>query len=378
MIKYHLGSVTALINQSGDIVDDGSRVINIDNPVSIPMLQQNITYTAFQKAENISENNLHLHFTYGPDYARKISMLTDNQNNTLRKIIYAGNYEKIMSGNNIYEVKYIAGGDGLAAIAVKQNAGREWIYYAHTDHLGSIVGIYDNGGQKIYAQSFDAWGRERNPNDWTYTANPNTKPQWLIRGFTGHEHHREFGLINMNGRVYDPLIARMLSPDNFVQNASGTQSFNRYSYCINNPLKFTDPSGNFLGTIFTSLWDFSATIFTKGVIDPWNTKANRRAAWSNFDPTAQWSKTNKAWRIDIGLFKTDPNRTFAGRSWELISRFTWQLPQTTIGYTYTHGRNVSGRVERVEYFHGSTIAVKNPGQGKYASNSVTLGNYEQF
>ncbi|MFH1005242.1 MAG: polymorphic toxin type 23 domain-containing protein [Bacteroidota bacterium] len=219
-------------------------VSSIDNPsANIPVLQQNITYTAFQKAENISENNLHLHFTYGPDYARKISLLTDNQNNTLRKIIYAGNYEKIMSGNNTYEVKYIAGGDGLCAIAVKQNAGREWIYYAHTDHLGSIVGIYDNGGQKIYAQSFDAWGRERNPDNWTYTANPSTKPQWLIRGFTGHEHHKEFGLINMNGRLYDPLVARMLSPDNFVQNADFTQTFNRYSYAGNNPLKYTDPDG---------------------------------------------------------------------------------------------------------------------------------------
>jgi RHS repeat-associated protein len=54
------------------------------------------------------------------------------------------------------------------------------------------------------------------------------------------------GLINMNGRLYDPLLARMLSPDNYVQDATSTQAFNRYSYCWNNPLKFTDPSGDFL------------------------------------------------------------------------------------------------------------------------------------
>ncbi|MFH1005240.1 MAG: RHS repeat-associated core domain-containing protein, partial [Bacteroidota bacterium] len=82
---------------------------------------------------------------------------------------------------------------------------------------------------------------------WTYTLN--TKPQWLIRGFTGHEHHREFALINMNGRMYDPLIARMLSPDNFVQNADFTQTFNRYSYAGNNPLVYTDPDGEWINFV---------------------------------------------------------------------------------------------------------------------------------
>lgn len=58
-----------------------------------------------------------------------------------------------------------------------------------------------------------------------------------------HEMLTEFGLINMNGRVYDPLLGRFLSTDNFVQEPNSTQSFNRYSYCLNNPLKYNDPSG---------------------------------------------------------------------------------------------------------------------------------------
>jgi RHS repeat-associated protein len=52
-----------------------------------------------------------------------------------------------------------------------------------------------------------------------------------------------FGLINMNGRMYDPVIGRILSPDIFVQSPTNTQSYNRYTYCFNNPLKYTDPSG---------------------------------------------------------------------------------------------------------------------------------------
>ncbi|MBS4056767.1 MAG: hypothetical protein KGZ82_05580 [Bacteroidales bacterium] len=93
------------------------------------------------------------------------------------------------------------------------------------------------------------------------------------RGYTGHEHLYGMQLLNpdtlhcislsgsaiamlalrcdsanqasadMNGRVYDPFVARFLSPDPFIPNATATQSYNRYSYCINNPLKYTDPSG---------------------------------------------------------------------------------------------------------------------------------------
>ncbi|NCU35628.1 RHS repeat-associated core domain-containing protein, partial [Candidatus Falkowbacteria bacterium] len=61
--------------------------------------------------------------------------------------------------------------------------------------------------------------------------------------YTGHEHLDEFGLINMNGRMYDPLLGRMLSPDNFVQAPDNSQNFNRYSYAMNNPLVYTDPDG---------------------------------------------------------------------------------------------------------------------------------------
>ncbi|WP_373828564.1 RHS repeat-associated core domain-containing protein, partial [Bacteroides heparinolyticus] len=63
------------------------------------------------------------------------------------------------------------------------------------------------------------------------------------RGYTLHEHYDDFGLINMNGRLYDPVLGRMLSPDIAVQDEYNAQAYNRYSYCFNNPLRFTDPSG---------------------------------------------------------------------------------------------------------------------------------------
>lgn len=50
-------------------------------------------------------------------------------------------------------------------------------------------------------------------------------------------------LYNMNGRLYDPLVGRFLSADPYVQDGGLTQSYNRYSYCLNNPLRYTDPTG---------------------------------------------------------------------------------------------------------------------------------------
>src|SRR5690606_6045973 len=104
-----------------------------------------------------------------------------------------------------------------------------------------------------------------------------------------------------NGRLYDPAMGRMFSPDNLNQSPFHTQGYNRYSYVMNNPMKYTDPSGEIFGTIITFLWDLGATVFVNGGIDPWNSSKNRQEAWSQFDPTASWSKTNKAWRIDKGL-----------------------------------------------------------------------------
>ena len=69
----------------------------------------------------------------------------------------------------------------------------------------------------------------------------------ISRGYTGHEMLPEFGIINMKGRLYDPLLGRFFSPDNYVQLPDFTQSYNRYSYCLNNPLKYTDPSGELFG-----------------------------------------------------------------------------------------------------------------------------------
>ena len=92
-------------------------------------------------------------------------------------------------------------------------------------------------------------GLSMSATDWT--ASQNGVPLPFHRGFTGHEHYDRFGIINMNARLYDPVIARFFSPDPQVQNPFSTQGFNRYSYCGNNPVMFTDPNGELM--VITSI-----------------------------------------------------------------------------------------------------------------------------
>ncbi len=109
--------------------------------------------------------------------------------------------------------------------------------------MGSITHVANADGSLKQELSYDAWGRLRNPaTQVAYT--PGSEPAlFLGRGYTGHEHLPWFGLINMNARLYDAALGRFLSPDPYVQMPDFTQNFNRYSYCLNNPLVYIDQDG---------------------------------------------------------------------------------------------------------------------------------------
>jgi RHS repeat-associated protein len=89
-------------------------------------------------------------------------------------------------------------------------------------------------------------------------------------GFTGHEFLEDFNLYNMNGRLYDPILGRFLSPDPYIADPSFTQSYNRYSYVLNNPLKNNDPTGELP---LWALWGIaSAGNWLFGGMDNWLNK----------------------------------------------------------------------------------------------------------
>lgn len=123
--------------------------------------------------------------------------------------------------------------------------------YWHKDHLGSTIATSDHGGAVTARYAYDPFGKRRIANgqydafgtlviDWVEGSNKDTD-----RGFTGHEHLDELGLIHMNGRIFDPVIGRFLQADPFIQAMEELQNYNRYSYCYGNPLNCTDPTGYF-------------------------------------------------------------------------------------------------------------------------------------
>lgn len=191
---------------------------------------QTMAFNGFNKIQSITDfgNGYNLGFTYGPDQERWKTVLKQN-GNVIKTAIFAGDYEQITENGVTRRLYYLDGG----AIYVKQDGKADKVYYTCTDHLGSIMKLVETDGTEVFAATYDAWGKQ--------TVTNNTFA--FHRGYTGHEHLPEFSLINMNGRLYDPVIGRFLSPDPYVQMPDFSQNFNRYSYCVNNPLKFTDPSG---------------------------------------------------------------------------------------------------------------------------------------
>jgi RHS repeat-associated protein len=221
------------------------RITNIQPTTGlVPSNGQIINYTSFQKVSSITENNYEADFLYNSDNSRDQLVVKQNLSTILTRWYPTDSYLKETSGSVTKEYTFI-GGDAYTAkaVAIKQN-GVEAYYSLLRDHLGSITHVVDSTGTVIAEYSYDAWGRMRNPSTWANYA-PGLDPQLMVagRGFTGHEHMPWFNSINMNGRVYDPLIGMFLSPDNYVQEGDNSQNFNRYSYCINNPLKYSDPSG---------------------------------------------------------------------------------------------------------------------------------------
>ena len=154
-----------------------------------------------------------------------------------------GLFEKRTRGTATTEVHHIQVQGRAVAVYTSLSSTTQSIRYLHGDHLGSIVLVTDEDGDVEGSRySFDAFGRRRNGANWTDTLTTLTNPD-TTRGYTGHEMLDTVDIVHMNGRIYDPFLGRVLSPDPIVQAPFDMQSFNRYTYVFNNPLSLTDPSG---------------------------------------------------------------------------------------------------------------------------------------
>jgi len=204
-----------------------------------------IIYNSYHKVNQLTKDEDKITFEYGPDRLRyKLNTYKDNE--LLSSKIYISNiYEKITTITGEKHVHYIRTGDGVTAVFTQNNIEGDKMVYLHKDHLGSVALITDENGEITEEFSYDTWGNRRDPNTWELNGIERTYS--FERGFTSHEHIDLIGLVNMNGRIYDPTIGKFLSPDPFIQEMTNLQNFNRYSYVVNNPLSLTDPSGYWFG-----------------------------------------------------------------------------------------------------------------------------------
>lgn len=231
---------------------------------SLPYYQdrnlQEITYNAFKAPVSIKEQGKeNIYFQYNALNSRA-TMYYGGTNTQIDKNLQP--YRKYYSADGSMEVKYTLdggavefvtylGGDGYTApIVLKSDGVTQNYFYLHRDYQGSILAITNATGGVVEKRFFDAWGSLTKYGNINGVTTPPSGLGGLVlfldRGYTGHEHLLGVGLINMNGRLYDPKLHRFLQPDNYVQDPSNTQNYNRYGYCWNNPTKFTDPSGEWI------------------------------------------------------------------------------------------------------------------------------------
>ncbi len=248
--KTDVGDYTNLSNgQTTDI---------INNPGTISDDPQEIGYTPFHSVVTIAEGAFDAELVYGADeQRRKMIIRQDGDVNVERYYLGGGLYEIDIRNGQPKNYAYVSTPTGLEAVYIEEAGTEDYALHLLTrDYLGSILAVLDEGGGLLEEYSYDAWGNRRDPETWVNTYNPgqnnNLFTGLMYRGFTGHEHLDWFGIINMNGRIYDPLTGRMMSADNYVQDPLFSQSQNRYAYAYNNPSKFVDPSGEII--LFAALF----------------------------------------------------------------------------------------------------------------------------
>ncbi|MFC2018022.1 RHS repeat-associated core domain-containing protein [Chloroflexota bacterium] len=172
----------------------------------------------------------------------------DGDGNRIKKtesgetILYINQYyEKNLTTGEVTSRYYLGGRE----VAYKNNSG---LTYVHQDSLGSTALTTNTSGSTAATVRYYPYG------DTRYQSGSLTTDKL----FTG-QRLDDTGLYYYNARYYDATIGRFISADSIVPDWTNPQSYNRYSYVLNNPLKYTDPTGHAEG----DWWD-PRTHYEKG------------------------------------------------------------------------------------------------------------------
>ncbi len=164
---------------------------------------------------------------------------------------YVGNYYE-KTGTTVRKYYYHGG----RRVAMRENGVLSWLL---TDQLGSTVMTLTASAGITGELKYKAYGETR----YTY-GSPSTKYR-----FTGQREESSIGLYFYNARWYDAVLGRFAQADTIVPEPRDSQSLNRYSYVLNNPWRYVDPTGLFseeeiMKYLGVDTWDEVLAFFETG------------------------------------------------------------------------------------------------------------------
>ena len=224
---------------TGDFQYNGFKLTNINNLGANGIVQRYLTYQkSIERPSQIISRSNNVIFSYNGD-AERVWMRYGSNN--IRYYI-SENCEVDQRDTTRY-FYYVGGSpyEALAVVVITDSIPR--IYQIYRDNLGSIVkyaGLNDSTSTFHYTP----WGVRYKQFGLSGSIADDT-PTFFTRFYTGHEEIPDFGLINANARLYDPVLGRFLSPDPILATSGVPQDYNPYIYARNNPLSYVDQDGEF-------------------------------------------------------------------------------------------------------------------------------------
>ena len=202
------------------------------------------------------------------DYDNKPTMIT--KGTTTVSFTYDGNGQRVkkessLNGTTLYfgglyevrggvEVLHLFAGN--RRVASIRTDGKHQFY--HPNHIGSASFITASNGDPKEQIEYHPFGTYRDVGSPTGTYDYDPDFPDVYYTYTGQEDDDDLGLYNYGARLYDPVLGRFISPDRLVPDPGDPQALNRYTYCLNNPLIYTDPSGEII--------DLLAVIFVASIV----------------------------------------------------------------------------------------------------------------
>ena len=125
--------------------------------------------------------------------------------------------------------------------------GQEFAYYATHNWRGDVIGLYNGSGDLVAKYVYDSWGMVRSVKD---ANNANITDQNHVGNlnpfrYRGYYYDKETQLYYLMSRYYDPVTHRFLNADGYFQSGDGMLDANMNAYCGNNPVNFSDPTGQY-------------------------------------------------------------------------------------------------------------------------------------